>query len=159
MFRVSASRISHDADVSEPARARPRSWMHAGIATAIAMIVGALLLVPASSSATMYCRRLVSPHSSCTDVGVYDFLQANANDSYYSGTPAIDVCQKVRNWADTITVSRRCDSRAAYSYADVVTWVMCSGGNPSNIRYYAGNDSSVTHTIWGTAYTVNVTCT
>jgi len=113
---------------------------------------------PAESHAITYCNQRVAPHTSCPAVGIYDFLQANVNDAYYPGDPGIQVCERVTNWADSITVSRRCRNRVANSMYEFVNWVQCEGGSSSNIHFRAGNDSDGTHTIYGTAYYQNIAC-
>ncbi len=114
---------------------------------------------PVSSHAIVYCNAGTPPYSQCPTVGIRDFNSANRNQAVYNGNPKIDVCEKVRNWADSITVSRRCARGLADSYYDVHTWVQCQGGSPNNIRFIAGNDSPVTHTIVGDAYWSYAICT
>ncbi|MDO8213919.1 hypothetical protein [Conexibacter sp. CPCC 206217] len=129
-------------------------------------LVGALMvlvvmgsaLVGATPSEAAYCYAATPAHSQCPVINSYNFNDADMNGAYYYGTPGIRVCQRVTNQADTITVSRRCDVREAYSYSDIATWVQCSGGNPFGIRYAAGNDSDFTHTIQGTAYLQGYRC-
>lgn len=129
-----------------------------GLVTTLAMF-GVLLLVPSSSQADWYyCNELTPPNSPCRYHGVADFNQYNVNRAHYPGSPGISVCQRTTNWADSITVSRRCGNPTIYSYYDIVEWVQCRGGSPNDLHFRAGNDSNYTHTIHGSAYHTTAMC-
>lgn len=121
-------------------------------------MLATLLTAVAQSDAAVYCYTGTPPNSQCPTIGIANFTTGNVNRAYYYGTPGIGVCQRVTNSSGGTTVSRRCGIREISSFYDIINWVQCSGGSPYSIRFIAGNDSNVTHTIEGSYYYSSAGC-